>query len=140
MQKAKALFDELTTAGRPVSLEDFNLYVFCGLRREFKDLVTSLVTKTKPLSYVDLHSHLLTHEFLHKTPLSSIGSTIINTPLLPTPNTPPTVFFSHRQSPGNFARIESSISQRKVVRINKPFVASGFKNIRFILFDFCIQK
>jgi hypothetical protein len=24
MQKAKALFDELATAGRPVSLEDFN--------------------------------------------------------------------------------------------------------------------
>jgi hypothetical protein len=55
------LFDELTTAGRPVSLEDFNLYVFRGLRREFKDLVTSLVTKTKLLSYADLHSHLLTH-------------------------------------------------------------------------------
>jgi len=28
MQKAKALFDELVAAGRPVLLEDFNLYVF----------------------------------------------------------------------------------------------------------------
>jgi hypothetical protein len=67
MQKAKALFDELAAAGRPVSLEDFNLYVFRGLRGEFKDLVTSLITKAEPLSYADLHSHLLTHEFLHKS-------------------------------------------------------------------------
>ena len=64
MQKAKALFDELVAAGRPISLEDINLYVFRGLRGEFKDLVTSLITKAEPLSYVDLHNHLLTHEFL----------------------------------------------------------------------------
>jgi hypothetical protein len=45
MQKAKALFDELAANGRPVSLEDFNLYVFRGLQGEFKDLVTSLIPK-----------------------------------------------------------------------------------------------
>jgi len=45
MQKAKALFDELAADGRPVSLEDFNLYVFRGLQGEFKDLVTSLIPK-----------------------------------------------------------------------------------------------
>jgi hypothetical protein len=95
MQKAKALFDELVVVGWPVSLDDFNLYVFRGLRGEFKDLVTSLVTKVEPLSYADLHSHLLTHEFLHKTSLSSMGSAVVNTPLLPTPNTTPATFFSH---------------------------------------------
>ena len=31
MQKSKALFDELVVVGRPVSLEDFNLYIFHGL-------------------------------------------------------------------------------------------------------------
>jgi len=82
MQKAKALFDELAAAGQPVSLEDFNWYVFCGLRGEFKDLVTSLITKAEPLSYADLHSHLLTHEFLHKS------SATIHAPLLPIPNIP----------------------------------------------------
>jgi hypothetical protein len=82
MQKAKALFDELAAVGRPVSLEDFNLYVFRGLRGEFKDLVTSLITKAEPLSYADLHSHLLTHEFVHKS------STTIHAPLLPTPSIP----------------------------------------------------
>ena len=80
MQHSKSLFDELTTAGWPLSLEDFNLYIFCGLHGEYKDLVTSLVTKVEPLSYADLHSHLLTHEFLHKTSLSSLAA---NPPLLP---------------------------------------------------------
>jgi len=70
MQKDKALFDELAAAGRPVLLEDFNLYVFHGLQGEFKDIVTNIVTMTEPLSYADLHSDLLTYEFLHKTSLT----------------------------------------------------------------------
>jgi hypothetical protein len=90
MQKAKALFDELAAAGRPVSLEDFNLYVFRGLRGEFKDIVTSLITKAEPLSYADLHSHLLTHEFLHKS------SATIHAPLLPTPSTPSSALVAQR--------------------------------------------
>jgi hypothetical protein len=72
MQHAKSFFDELATAGRPLSLEVFNLYIFCGLRGEFKDLVTSLMTEAEPLSYANLHNHLLTHEFLHKTSLLSL--------------------------------------------------------------------
>jgi hypothetical protein len=98
MQKAKALFDELDAAGRPVSLEDFNLYVFRGLRGEFKDLVTNLVTKAEPLSYADLHSNLLTHEFIHKS------SAAIHAPLLPTPNTPPSALGAQRQTFGNSGR------------------------------------
>jgi hypothetical protein len=74
MQQAKSLFDELAATGRPVSLENFNLYVFCGLRGEFKDLVTSLITKIEPLSYADLHNHLLTHEFLHKNSFHSMAT------------------------------------------------------------------
>jgi hypothetical protein len=76
------LFDELIAAGRPISLEDFNLYVFCGLRGEFKDLVTNLVTKAELLSYADLNNHLLTHEFLHKTTLQSMDGSL---PLLSQP-------------------------------------------------------
>lgn len=86
MQKPKVLFDELVIVGQPVLLEDFNLYVFRGLQGEFKDLVTSLVTKAKPLSYADLHDHLLTHEFLHKTSLQSMGFAAINALLLLMPN------------------------------------------------------
>jgi hypothetical protein len=88
------LFDELVAAGQPVSLKDFNLYVFRGLQGEFKDLVTSLITKAEPLSYAAFHSHLLTHEFLHKS------SAAIHAPLLPTPSTPPSALVAQRQTFG----------------------------------------
>jgi hypothetical protein len=65
LQKAKTLFDELAATGRPISLTNFNLYVFRGLREEFKDLVISLVKRADPLPYADLLSHLLTHKFIH---------------------------------------------------------------------------
>ena len=54
--------------------------MFRGLCGKFKDLVTNLVTKAESLSYADLHSHLLTHEFLHKTSLQSMDT---SSPLLP---------------------------------------------------------
>ena len=73
---AISLFDELVTIGRPIAFEVFNLYVFCGFHGEFKDLVTT----AKLLSYIDLHSYLLTHEFIHKTSLLSMT---VNPPLLP---------------------------------------------------------
>ena len=89
LQKAKGLFDELAAAGRPISLTDFNLYVFRGLRGEFRDLVTSLSTKVEPLAYSELYSHLSTHEFLHRSSLQSIPATA---PLLPTPSQPPSAY------------------------------------------------
>jgi hypothetical protein len=82
LQHSKGLFDELAIAGRLISLTDFNLYVFQGLRGEFCDLVTSLSTKADPLSYSKLHSHLSTHEFIHR---SSVPSSLPTAPLLPTP-------------------------------------------------------
>jgi len=93
LQQAKMLFDELAAAGRPLSMEDFNLYVFHGLRGEFRDLVTTLSTRAEPISYTDLHSLLLTHEFLHKASLQPV----VATPLMPTPSQPPSAFFSQRQ-------------------------------------------
>ena len=104
MQKAKALFDELAAAGRPISLADFNLYVFHGLREEFKDLVTSLVTRADPLPYADWLSHLLTYEFIHKSSHLSMGFATIHAPLLPTPNIPSSVLISHRQPAAQFGR------------------------------------
>jgi hypothetical protein len=84
MQQAKSLFDELAAVNHPMSFEDFNIYVF---HDEFKDLVTSLITKTKSLSYVDLHSNLLTHEFLRKNSVQSMDTTasLLPSPLLPQP-------------------------------------------------------
>ena len=93
LQKAKALFDELAAAGRPISMTEFNLYVFRGLRSDFKDLVTSMSIKVDPISYTNLHSHLLTHEFLHKASLHPT----VTAPLLPTPSQQPSTFFGQRQ-------------------------------------------
>ena len=105
MQQTKSLFDELATAGCPMSLEDFNLYMFRGLCGEYKDLVTSLITKAKSLSYANLHSHLLTYEFLHKNSLQSIdvtASLLPQPPLLPTPLLSAHLAMSHHNS--NFSR------------------------------------
>ena len=96
LQKAKTLFDELAAAGRPISLTDSNLYVFHELHGEFKDLVISLITRPDPLPYANLPSHLLTHEFVHKTSHLSMGSAVIHAPLLTTPNIPPSALLSHR--------------------------------------------
>jgi histone deacetylase 1/2 len=100
LQKAKALFDELAAAGRPISLAEFNLYVFRGLCSEFKDLVTSLSTKADPISYTDLHNSLLTHEFLHKAALQPA----VTAPLLPTPSQQQVAFFMQNHSGFNNAR------------------------------------
>jgi len=83
LQKAKGLFDKLAAAGRPISLTEFNLYVFRRLHGEFQDLVTSLLTKLEPLTYSELYSHLSTHEFKHKNSLQSIPTTAS---LLPIPS------------------------------------------------------
>ena len=92
MQQAKPLFDKLNAAGQPICLEDFNLYVFHSLRSEFKDLVTSLVTKTELLSYADLFNHLFTHEFFHKNSLNSmdVNSSLLASPLMSQPPLLPT--------------------------------------------------
>jgi len=76
--------------------------VFRGLRGEFKDLVTSLVTRADPLPYADLLSHLLTHEFIHKSSHLSMGFAAIHAPLLPTPNIPPSALLSDRQPAAQF--------------------------------------
>jgi hypothetical protein len=97
LQKAKGLFDKLAVAGKPISLTDFNLYVFQGLRDEFGDLVTSLSTKAEPLMYSKLHSHLSTYGFLHGSSLQSIPAIA---PLLPTPSHPPSAYAAQRAFTG----------------------------------------
>jgi len=100
LQKAKALFDELVAASRPISLPEFNLYVFLGLRSEFKDLVTSLSIKADPISRTDFHSSLHTHEFLNKAAFQPTITAL----LLPTPTQQPAAFFVQNHSDFNTAR------------------------------------
>lgn len=60
--------------GRSFSPKDFNLYVFQKLKWDFHDLMTIIFTKAKPISYSDLHNHLLTHEFIHKASFQATTS------------------------------------------------------------------
>jgi len=88
LQRANVLFDELAATGWPLSLEDFNLYVFRGLRSDFKDLVTSLSTRADPLSYSDLHNYLLTYKYLNKSAIQSTLGSSITAPLVLTSSHP----------------------------------------------------
>ncbi|KAK2986043.1 hypothetical protein RJ640_000293 [Escallonia rubra] len=72
LQWAKIISDELSTAGRPLSPEDFNIYVFRGLKPEFKDLVTTLSARSEPVTFSELHSLLLSHEFLNADHLDKL--------------------------------------------------------------------
>lgn len=78
LHEAKTLSNELATAGRPLPLADLNIYVFKGLRSDFKNLVTTLSARSEPVSFSELHALLLSHEFIHGDPLSHVHVT--NTP------------------------------------------------------------
>ncbi|KAK2985196.1 hypothetical protein RJ640_010485 [Escallonia rubra] len=72
LQSAKIISDELFAVGRPFSPEDFNIYVFRGLKPEFKDLVTTLSARFEPVTFSELHSLLLSHEFLNADHLDKL--------------------------------------------------------------------
>ena len=69
---AKTLADYLAAASRPLPLVDFNVYVFKGLRPEFKDIVTTLSSRPEPVTYFEFHASLLTHEFIHGDSISNL--------------------------------------------------------------------
>ncbi|KAF7151058.1 hypothetical protein RHSIM_Rhsim02G0101600 [Rhododendron simsii] len=72
LHEAKTLADELSAAGKPLSRAEFNLYIFKGLHSNFKDLVTTLASRPDHVSFSELHSLLLSHEFLHNDTISSL--------------------------------------------------------------------
>ncbi|KAK2991702.1 hypothetical protein RJ640_019494 [Escallonia rubra] len=99
LQRAKSISDELSAAGRPISIEDFNVYVFRGLKSDFKDLVTTLSARTEPVSFSELHSLLLSHEFLHSENLTKLQLNSSSTSSIP--DTQPSAHLSHRNSHPN---------------------------------------
>ncbi|KAI8530452.1 hypothetical protein RHMOL_Rhmol11G0059400 [Rhododendron molle] len=74
LQKAKGFFDELNAAGRPISLQDFNLYIFKGLNSTFQNLIPIPTLANCPsLPYSELHSMLLSHELMHSIGFASLS-------------------------------------------------------------------
>lgn len=62
--RAKVVVEELALAGQPVSLDEQNLYVFRGLRPEFKAMVSSLATKGAPVTLDQLSDYLTAQSFI----------------------------------------------------------------------------
>ncbi|GAV83781.1 UBN2_3 domain-containing protein, partial [Cephalotus follicularis] len=73
LQRTKTLHYELAVAGRPISLEDFNLYIFKALREDFKVMIPNLIVRPDPLSFSELQSLLVSHEFLNKRALTKLS-------------------------------------------------------------------
>ncbi|GMP25486.1 hypothetical protein CsSME_00002332 [Camellia sinensis var. sinensis] len=67
LNDTKTIAGELAAAGIPLSPSEFNFYVFQGLHPDLKDLVKTLTARPDPVSFLELHSLLLSHEFLHRT-------------------------------------------------------------------------
>ncbi|GMP37583.1 hypothetical protein CsSME_00009193 [Camellia sinensis var. sinensis] len=86
LYRVKAVSDKLTTAGCPLALADFNIYILKGLHPEFKDLVTTIAAWLDPVPFVELHSLFLSHKFINN---NSLISAVI-APLQPVAATVPT--------------------------------------------------
>lgn len=61
--RARILVEDLALAGRPVSLDDQNLYVFRGLRPKFRPFVAGL-TRGAPVTLTELSDYLTAQEFI----------------------------------------------------------------------------
>jgi hypothetical protein len=60
--KLHALTDEMSTIGRPLDDDELVAYILTGLDADFNAFVSSLITKTKPISISELYAQLVTYE------------------------------------------------------------------------------
>ncbi|KAF7146350.1 hypothetical protein RHSIM_Rhsim04G0108900 [Rhododendron simsii] len=120
LHRAKALSDELAAAGRPVSTADFNIYVFRGLRSDFKDLVTNMAARHDDISFSELHALLLSHEFLNAESFTTDVA-------LPAPiDPPPTANFVQRSGSSSTQQCHSNNRNRGVSHSgNSSYYSSG---------------
>lgn len=72
--RAKVVIEDLALAGRPVSLDEQNLYIFRGLRSEYKAMVSSLTTKGTPIMISQLSDYLTTQQFIYANDFAVEGS------------------------------------------------------------------
>ncbi|XP_019189249.1 PREDICTED: uncharacterized protein LOC109183638 [Ipomoea nil] len=69
--RAKVTVEEFAMAGPPVSLDEQNLYVFRGLRPEFRAMASSLVTSSNSVTISQLSDFLLAQQFIYSDDFSS---------------------------------------------------------------------
>ena len=65
-QKAKALVDELKSAGRLLTSTEFNAIIYRNIGSEFHSIITALNLSTEPVAFHELYGQLIAHEILLK--------------------------------------------------------------------------
>ncbi|XP_019188347.1 PREDICTED: uncharacterized protein LOC109182650 [Ipomoea nil] len=65
LSKAQLIVEALALAGRPLSLDEQNMYVFRGLRPEFRAMASSLTVTGTPVSISQLSDYLQAQEFIY---------------------------------------------------------------------------
>ncbi|XP_019158229.1 PREDICTED: chromatin target of PRMT1 protein-like [Ipomoea nil] len=63
LNRARILVEDLALAGRPVPLDEQNIYVFRGLRSDLRPLVAPL-TRGDPVTLSDLSDYLISQEYI----------------------------------------------------------------------------
>ncbi|CAH9135790.1 unnamed protein product, partial [Cuscuta epithymum] len=85
--KAKVLVENLAQSGRPVSLDEQNLYVFRGLRSDYRSMVSTLATQPEPATLDEIAHFITTHQFIYEDEPSIPVSDLVPSP--------PTAHLSH---------------------------------------------
>ncbi|XP_019156978.1 PREDICTED: uncharacterized protein LOC109153577 [Ipomoea nil] len=75
--EAIVIVEELTLAGRTVTLDDQNLFIFRGLRQEFRTLTASLAIRGQPVTLQELADFLGNHEFISSRDYSSAPTGLV---------------------------------------------------------------
>jgi len=105
-QRAQSFAHTLAAIGQPIPDSELVLYILAGLNVEYDPLVTSIATKTDPISLGDLYGHLLSHELCIEQHNSVVDQSIAS---------------------ANIAQRNTSVPQRQG---NGPSYSSGRYNSR----------
>ncbi|XP_019179611.1 PREDICTED: uncharacterized protein LOC109174834 [Ipomoea nil] len=73
--QTQLLVEALALVGRPLSLDEQNLWVFRGLRPEFRSMAASLTVNGNPVSLPQLADFLQAQEFIYsdELPIANVG-------------------------------------------------------------------
>lgn len=66
LHHGKTFVDELAAVGKPRLISEMNVYLLKGLKHGFKDIVTTIAAQPELVSFDEMQSLLLTHEFMNQ--------------------------------------------------------------------------